>query len=127
MIIYIIKKNVNTLFLVLFIQEPTSGLDSHAAASLISSIQRLAAQEHKTVVITVHQPSSQMFHMFDRLLLLCKGQTAYFGNVDNVVDFFQDIGLQMKPHYNPADFICKLINLFFLIYLINLLFFFFFS
>lgn len=43
--------------------------------------------------------------MFDRLLLLCKGQTAYFGDVDRVVDFFQDVGLTMKAHYNPADFI----------------------
>lgn len=48
-----------------------------------------------------------MFHMFDRLLLLCKGQTAYFGNVDRVVDSFQEIGLTMKDHYNPADFICQ--------------------
>lgn len=48
-----------------------------------------------------------MFHMFDRLLLLCKGQTAYFGNVDRVVDSFQEIGLTMKEHYNPADFICE--------------------
>lgn len=46
-----------------------------------------------------------MFHMFDRLLLLCKGQTAYFGNVDRVVDSFHEIGLTMKDHYNPADFI----------------------
>lgn len=74
---------------------------------MISSLQRYAAQEHKTVVMTVHQPSSQMFHLFDRLLLLCRGQTAYFGNVNKVIDFFQDIGFQMKPHYNPADFICK--------------------
>lgn len=74
---------------------------------MISSLQRYAAQEHKTVVITVHQPSSQMFHMFDRLLLLCKGQTAYFGDVHKVVDFFHDIGLTMKSHFNPADFICK--------------------
>lgn len=45
--------------------------------------------------------------MFDRLLLLCKGQTAYFGDVNRVLGFFQDIGLEMKPNYNPADFIRK--------------------
>ncbi|XP_058986779.1 uncharacterized protein LOC101890903 isoform X2 [Musca domestica] len=96
--------------LLMLLDEPTSGLDSHAAISLMKILKRYAIQEQKTVVITVHQPSSEMFRMFDKLLLLYNGCTAYFGGVNNICEYFQDIGVVIKPHYNPAEFVLEQIK-----------------
>ena len=86
-------------------QEPTSGLDSHSAQALISRLKKYAEQEGKSIVVTVHQPSSRMFHTFNKLLLLSRGQVAYYGTTVNVGKFFASIGLTLLPHYNPADLI----------------------
>lgn len=58
-------------------------------------------------MVTVHQPSSRMFHSFSKLLLLSRGQVAYYGSTVNIGRFFCTIGLTLLPHYNPADFIRK--------------------
>ena len=43
----------------------------------------------KTIVCTIHQPSSQVFAMFDRVLLMAEGRVAFLGETNEAMDFFQ--------------------------------------
>jgi len=93
----------------LFCDEPTSGLDSHMAASVVDLLLGLAAQG-RTVVCTIHQPSSQVFATFDRLLLLAEGRTAYIGAARGTSkDFFASQGFPCPQDFNPADHLISLL------------------
>jgi ABC-type multidrug transport system ATPase subunit len=54
----------------LLCDEPTSGLDSSTAARIIEMLKREAIDHNLTVICTIHQPSAEVFNLFDRLLLL---------------------------------------------------------
>nr|QNH67904.1 ATP-binding cassette transporter subfamily G-like protein 5 [Brachionus rotundiformis] len=95
------KKIVNNPSL-LFCDEPTSGLDSSMAQTLVESMRRLADQG-KTVICTIHQPSSQIFEMFDTLILLAEGRLAYLGPNSLAPDYFSGLGYPVPYLYNPAD------------------------
>ena len=49
----------------LFIDEPTSGLDAFMAESIVKLIRKLA-QANRTILCTIHQPTSEVFALFDR-------------------------------------------------------------
>lgn len=89
---------------VLFADEPTSGLDSFMAKSVVQQLRRLAVHEGRTVVATIHQPSSEVFALFDRLELLADGATIYQGKATNVVQYFANCGYECPTFMNPADF-----------------------
>ena len=71
----------------LFCDEPTSGLDSFMALSIVDTMQKLA-QQGKTIICTIHQPSSEVFSKFDRLCLLSEGRMAYMGETTKALEFF---------------------------------------
>jgi ABC-type multidrug transport system ATPase subunit len=62
----------------LFLDEPTSGLDSASAFFVVQTLRNIA-RDGRTVISSIHQPSSEVFALFDDLYLLSSGETVYFG------------------------------------------------
>uniref|UniRef100_A0A0K0E6J2 ABC transporter domain-containing protein n=1 Tax=Strongyloides stercoralis TaxID=6248 RepID=A0A0K0E6J2_STRER len=87
----------------LFCDEPTSGLDSFLAQQVIQVLKKLASKNRMTIVVTIHQPSSQVFEMFDKVLFMAEGRVAYFGTIPNAINFWKGIGQPVPPNFNPSD------------------------
>eukprot|EP01102_Stenamoeba_stenopodia_P021037 TRINITY_DN8378_c0_g1_i1.p1 TRINITY_DN8378_c0_g1~~TRINITY_DN8378_c0_g1_i1.p1 ORF type:complete len:700 (-),score=167.09 TRINITY_DN8378_c0_g1_i1:40-2139(-) len=92
----------------ILLDEPTSGLDSFTAEALLSTLQAIAKQG-RTIITTIHQPSSQIFAMFDKILLMCEGNMVYYGPAKEVVSYFSRLGHECPINYNPADFMLGLL------------------
>jgi ABC-type multidrug transport system ATPase subunit len=101
------RVNISTELLtdpsVLFLDEPTSGLDSTSAVALLQMLHRLAKDHGKTVVTSIHQPSSAVFRSFDRLLVLAEGNVVFFGTPVGSLTYLREHGLTCPDGYNAAD------------------------
>jgi ABC-type multidrug transport system ATPase subunit len=87
-----------------FLDEPTSGLDSFSAVQLCQVLKKVA-NAGASVLFTIHQPASEIFNSFDRLILMNKGRVMYQGAVTEVPSFFAQRGHACPTNYNPADWI----------------------
>ena len=85
------------------LDEPTSGLDSTTAVSLIELLHKYAVQQGKTVITSIHQPSSAVFRSFDRLVLLSDGYVVYFGTPVDSLEYLRSVDLACPDGYNAAD------------------------
>ncbi|KAL3668482.1 hypothetical protein V7S43_006565 [Phytophthora oleae] len=101
---------------VIFLDEPTSGLDARSAKIIMDGVRKVA-DSGRTIISTIHQPSAEVFYLFDRLLLLQRGgQTAFYGdlgpNCRNLIDYFENIpGVASLPKgYNPATWMLECIG-----------------
>ncbi|TMW58483.1 hypothetical protein Poli38472_010042 [Pythium oligandrum] len=88
--------------------EITTGLDSAAAFDIIDTERRIAKMQHKTVVISLLQPSPKIFALFDNVLLLHDGEMIYHGPRGKVLGYFESLGFCCPPERDVADFLCDL-------------------
>jgi ABC-type multidrug transport system ATPase subunit len=85
-----------------FLDEPTSGLDSYTSYSLLKVLRKIAAS-NATVLCTIHQPSSEVFHLFDSAIFLKAGRILYQGPINEIAARFNSIGYPCQINTNPAD------------------------
>ncbi|KAK2775830.1 hypothetical protein FQN53_002962 [Emmonsiellopsis sp. PD_33] len=101
--------------LLLFLDEPSSGLDSQTSASIAGLMEKLT-RNGQAILCTIHQPSAVLFQRFDRLLLLARGgQTVYFGEIGrdsrSMIDYFVRNGApEPLPDANPAEYMLEVIG-----------------
>ncbi|KAF9150641.1 hypothetical protein BG015_007524 [Linnemannia schmuckeri] len=95
---------------VLLLDEPTSGLSSTDALNVANAIKELA-RKGRTVILTVHQPRSDIYELFDDLLLLSKGKVVYFGKAQEAASYFEALGHEVPVGWNVADYFLDLITL----------------
>uniref|UniRef100_A0A8C6KB52 ATP-binding cassette, sub-family G (WHITE), member 2a n=1 Tax=Nothobranchius furzeri TaxID=105023 RepID=A0A8C6KB52_NOTFU len=94
---------------VLFLDEPTTGLDASTANSVLLLLKRMA-NHGRTIILSIHQPRYTIYRLFDSLTLLVNGKQVYHGPAQSALDYFSDIGFICEAHNNPADFFLDVIN-----------------
>ena len=92
--------------LLLFLDEPTSGLDSFNSLQVISILSKLCTNYNRTIILSIHQPRSDVCQLFNKLILLNKqGQLLYSGMWDKLPQYLTSIKKTVPIGYNIADFI----------------------
>lgn len=94
---------------ILFLDEPTSGLSSRDSENILDLLKELAGKG-KLLFIVIHQPSSDIFKMFDKLIILdAGGYMIYNGNpIDSIEYFKKKIG---QANYNESEcYVCGNVN-----------------
>lgn len=95
----------------IFLDEPTTGLDSFTATSVMETLGDLAKKQGRTVISTIHQPNSDIYEQFDRLMLLARGRILYLNKADLAVSYFAGIGFACPDLSNPADYFMTIMSI----------------
>nr|XP_026692618.1 protein white-like [Ciona intestinalis] len=95
---------------IMFLDEPTSGLDSYLATVVVGCMKEVA-KKGCTVICTIHQPSSEVFEIFDDLMILAMGRVVYHGEVAGAMQHYARNGSVCPANYNPADFYIKEVSI----------------
>lgn len=90
---------------ILFLDEPTSGLDALTAYKLIEMLKKLAKEKNKIIIMSIHQPSEQVFLIFDQIMLLANTKQVYYGETSKIEDFFKSKGVVRQNNVALPDFI----------------------
>lgn len=92
--------------LILFLDEPTCGLDALVAFEVLKSIRDIvkASEGKLSVMLSIHQPTSHLLDLVDHIMILGGGTMNFFGTVSQSVEHLSLIGFPPPDNYTPTDY-----------------------
>ena len=95
---------------ILLLDEPTSGLDSGSAFNVLQTLKSIAESRHRTVVLSIHQPSFKILSTIDNVLLLSKGKVIHHGSLSSLQTRLESHGLNVPPQLNALEYAMEVLN-----------------
>lgn len=92
----------------LFLDEPTSGLDSYSAFTLVKLLKQISYE--KAILCTIHQPASDVYYLFDKVIFMKAGRIFYFGSPSEVTPYYANLKYVCPDNYSPSDYIMDLVQ-----------------
>ena len=94
----------------LFLDEPTTGLDSNTAFEVMKVMSDIKIKDQMTVISVLHQPSNEILNLFDKVIILCDGMIVFDGNPSSINQRIKDLGFQMPKFSNGVEYLLQAID-----------------
>uniref|UniRef100_A0A0E0JZ33 ABC transporter domain-containing protein n=1 Tax=Oryza punctata TaxID=4537 RepID=A0A0E0JZ33_ORYPU len=89
----------------LLMDEISTGLDSSSTFQIVKFIRHLVHIMNETVMISLLQPPTETYNLFDDIILLSEGYIVYHGPRENILEFFETSGFRCPQRKAVADFL----------------------
>lgn len=96
---------------IMFLDEPTTGLDAYSAHLVVKTLKKLAVDEKRTFIMSIHQPRSDILFLLDHVCILSKGSVVYNGITERLIPYFEDRGYRVPELVNPVDYFIDLCSI----------------
>ncbi|XP_052055420.1 ATP-binding cassette sub-family G member 3 isoform X2 [Apodemus sylvaticus] len=94
---------------IVFLDDPTTGLDLRPMTDIISVLRRMS-KKGRTIIFSINQPQYSIFKFFDSLTLVASGKVMFHGPARDALEYFTSAGYNYEDHNNPADFFLDVIS-----------------
>nr|GMC74345.1 ABC transporter G family member 23 [Ipomoea batatas] len=95
---------------ILLLDEPTSGLDSTSALQVIEMLSSMATTKHRTIILSIHQPSYRILHYISNILILSHGSVVHSGSLELLEETINQMGFQIPLQLNALEFSMEIIS-----------------
>ena len=94
---------------ILLLDEPTTGLDVCRALQITKILSRISSMGGTTISI-FHQPNSEIFSYFNKILLMAAGKCVFYGEQELAVLWLERLGFKCPEHFNRAEFLLQSVS-----------------